>query len=196
MIIAAVVLAAGASSRLGEPKQLLLGATGETLVHEAAREALAAGAKPVIVVVGASSMLITSALFDLDVQISDNVNWQEGLASSIRCGVQVAEHCDADVHAVMLLTCDMPAVGETHLRSLLSAFETGATRVASAYGGTVGVPAIIPRSEFSDLLQLTGDKGAKPLLLRAGTIAVPLQHGTSDLDTPANVAAWRAGFKS
>lgn len=189
MRVGAVILAAGASARLGEPKQLLRDQSGESLVHRIARDAIAAGASPVVVVVGAVVDEIKSVLDDLDVIVAQNTDWATGLSSSIRVGVaSVAEH---DVDAVLLLTCDMPSVGVTHLESMNAALSTGATRVASSYGDTRGVPAIIRCFEFSELRQLTGDRGAKSLLLQADTVTVPLAGGTSDLDTPADVSAWR-----
>lgn len=189
MRVGAVILAAGASSRLGEPKQLLRDQNGESLVHRIARDAIAAGASPVVVVVGAVVDEIKSVLDDLDVIVAQNTDWATGLSSSIRGGVaSVAEH---DVDAVLLLTCDMPSVGVTHLESMNAALSTGATRVASSYGDTRGVPAIIRCFEFSELRQLTGDRGAKSLLLQPDTVTVPLAGGTFDLDTPADVSAWR-----
>lgn len=190
MKVGAVVLAAGASSRLGEPKQLLRDQSGESLVHRIARDAIAAGATPVIVVVGAVVDEIKTLLDDLDVFVAHNADWATGLSSSIRAGVAAAaEH---DVDAVLLLTCDMPSVGVAHLETMNAELSNGAMRVASSYGDTLGVPAIVRRAEFSELLQLSGDRGAKSLLMQGGTVTVQLAGGTFDLDTPADVAAWRA----
>ena len=90
MSIAAVVLAAGASSRLGQPKQLLLDMYGELLVHKVARDAFEAGCRPVCVVVGAHATGVRDAVSDLDVLVVDNAHWSEGLSTSIRCGVAAA----------------------------------------------------------------------------------------------------------
>ena len=87
MSIAAVVLAAGASSRLGQPKQLLLETHGEVLVHKVARDAFEAGCRPVCVVVGAHASGVRAAVADLDVIVVENTRWAEGLSTSIRCGV-------------------------------------------------------------------------------------------------------------
>ena len=87
MSIAAVVLAAGASSRLGEPKQLLLDHNGERLVHKIAREALDAGCRPVCVVVGAHANEVCAAVAGLEVLVVENTEWSQGLSTSIRCGV-------------------------------------------------------------------------------------------------------------
>jgi len=191
--IGAVILAAGASTRLGEPKQLLRDRAGEALIHKVAREAMSAGANPVVVVLGANAERVREAVSDLQVQTVVNTNWPEGLSSSIREGVRVlAAEQVAPVDAVLLLTCDMPSVGIPHLTALLQAAGEGSTRVASSYDYTRGIPAIVPRAEFVLLEGLTGDKGAKELLKRQDTTVVRLANGAFDLDTPENVAAWRA----
>jgi molybdenum cofactor cytidylyltransferase len=193
--IAAVVLAAGASSRLGQPKQLLRNAHDETLVHAAAREAIEAGATAVVVVVGAHATSVTAAVNDLSVTVAHNKNWSSGLSSSITCGVHAVTEM-VGVNGVLLLTCDMPSVGVQHLRNLLDAFTAGAVRVASSYGATVGIPAVIDRADFGALLALSGDKGAKVLLIQRDTTLVALDNGTFDLDTPADVARWREEWSS
>lgn len=188
MTIGAIVLAAGASTRLGEPKQLLRDHSGEALVHKVAREALAAGAHPIIVVIGAVKIELQAALSDLPVSTVVNTNWSEGLASSIRAGVREATLVDA----LLMLTCDMPSVGIPHLTAMLKAAAEGAARVASTYDYTRGIPAIIRREEFAQLEALTGDRGAKALLMQKNTALVPLANGAFDLDTRENVAVWRA----
>lgn len=197
MTCGAVVLAAGSSSRLGESKQLLCDEHGETLVHRVAREACEAGAHPVCVVVGANSAAVRTALHDLDIAVAENENWREGMASSIHVGVsalqQVAKQSNADIDGLLILACDMPSVDLLHMQSMMRQFTDGAVRVASAYGTTLGIPAIFPAAEFEALQTLHGASGggAKQLLLRAGTVPVPLARGTFDLDTPADVREWR-----
>ena len=197
MRIAAVVLAAGASSRLGEPKQLLTDERGETLVHRATREAVEAELSPVMVVVGALASLVGVAVEDLviaagSVHVVENKAWETGLSSSIRCGVQAVLEFDDSINALLIVTCDMPSVGTEHLRTLRRVFADSGTRVASGYGGTVGIPAIIPRAEFEVLMLLDGDRGAKQLLIQHDTTTVSLEGGSLDLDTPDDVARWRA----
>ncbi len=197
MKIAALVLAAGGSSRLGEPKQLLRDESGETLVHRAARDAVETGLSPVVVVVGALATVVRAAVEApaLDagcVHVVENSDWATGLSSSIRCGVQAVVELHATVDALMILTCDMPSVGVNHMCALVTAFSAGASRVASHYGETLGIPAIIPRAEFGTLMLLDGDKGAKQLLMQPDTQTVALAGGTFDLDTPEDVIRWQS----
>lgn len=195
MTCGAVVLAAGSSSRLGESKQLLCDEHGETLVHRVAREACEAGARPVCVVVGANSATVRAAVHELDILVAENENWREGMASSIHVGVSAlqesAQLSNCHIDGLLILACDMPSVDRLHMQSLMQRFADGAVRVASAYGRTLGIPAIFPHAEFNMLQALPGGGGAKQLLLRADTVPVPLERGTFDLDTPADVAEWR-----
>lgn len=224
MSVAAVVLAAGGSRRLGEPKQLLRDHNGETLVHRIARQATEAGYSPIVIVLGFEEEAVRAAVADLAVLFEVNERWMSGISTSIRAGVAAAmeafperqgdyadvatEYTDSngnrmlnikttrirygEVDAALLLTCDMPTVGAEHLHTLLKQSHDGRQRVASSYGDTIGIPAIIPAIEFLDLQLLDGDKGAKALLSREGTVLVPLSGGTVDLDTPKDVARWRA----
>jgi molybdenum cofactor cytidylyltransferase len=187
------VLAAGASSRLGSPKQLLMDEAQHTLVYRAAESALSAGCDPVLVVVGADAERVREAVRSLPVDVVENAQWVEGMASSIRAGVRAAQQISPSASAVLLMTCDMPAVDSTHLRTLLQHHAAGAVRVASAYGNALGNPAVVSRGEWNDLLALRGDRGAKTLFARPGTATVPLEGGTLDLDTPADVERWRRG---
>jgi molybdenum cofactor cytidylyltransferase len=118
MSVAAVVLAAGASSRLGEPKQLAtLG--GETLLERTVRVAREAGCSPVVVVLGAEyvQVLGNSVLGDVVTVINDK--WEEGMASSIRLGVGTLGLVAKDAEGVLLMTCDQPAVTVKHLSQLM-----------------------------------------------------------------------------
>lgn len=198
MSIAGVVLAAGASTRLGAPKQLVTDGVGETLVHRAARQLLEAGCAPVFVIVGAERSGVVDALADLAVRVVDNDQWPEGIASSIRCAVAAArrEPTPTAIDALLLSTCDMPTVGTTHLRALCAAYLDGAVRVASRYATpdgteTVGIPAIVGTIEWPWLDALHGDRGAKPLFLQPETQTVPLAGGSFDIDRPLDVQAWR-----
>jgi CTP:molybdopterin cytidylyltransferase MocA len=182
ILIAAVVLAAGASTRLGEPKQMVTLA-GETLLGRAVRAAREAGCSPVLVVLGAAyeEILGRSPLGDAVPVI--NAEWAEGMASSIRLGIRTLGFVAGNAEGAVLLTCDQPAVTAAHLRALMASGEV----TASAYAGRHGVPAYFPASTFAALLDLSGDQGARELL-RSGA-AIDLPNGELDIDTAADVLA-------
>jgi molybdenum cofactor cytidylyltransferase len=171
--LTAIVLAAGFSRRFGSPKQLFV-LDGEPLVRRAARAAREVALT--IVVISKDAPAIRGALDGLDVTIVENAEAAEGVASSIRAGVRA---CDGDV---LLTVCDQPGVTSAHLAKLV---ETGATLAASAYDGTLGVPAYFTAGYRDELLALRGDTGAKAVLLAhaAEVITVPLAD-SRDLDVP------------
>ncbi len=190
MRVAAVILAAGASTRLGEAKQLAQLA-GERLLERAVRVAGEAGLGPVIVVLGARAEEVRAACALGDATIVMNESWGEGMASSVRAGVEAA---GIDVDGVVLMTCDQPAVTAEHLRRLCAAGEDAAAddAVASSYGGRLGVPAFFPACRRGELLALRGDAGARSLLI--GVRAVALEGGELDVDTLESLAEARRRF--
>lgn len=188
MKVAAVILAAGASTRLGEPKQLIrLG--GERLLERSIRVAHEARCSPVIVVFGASMAAIQRECNLQDVVVAINPAWSEGMGSSIRCGMQVIP---PDCAAVILMTCDQPAVTPQHLRQLIS--HCDCAPVASTYANRRGVPACFPSESFAELSVLRGDEGARRLL--ASALAIELPGGDLDIDTPEALEAVRAAYSS
>jgi molybdenum cofactor cytidylyltransferase len=174
--IPAVVLAAGASTRLGEPKQLVM-LGGETLLARAVRIAREAGCLPVVVVVGAEyvQVLGNSVLGDVVTVINDN--WEEGMGSSIRLGVGALAFAAKDAEGVLLMTCDQPAVTAKHLFQLTLRAELKASR----YAGKNGVPAFFPKEYFGKLMELKGEAGARGLLAEARY--EELENGELDMDT-------------
>lgn len=181
-MIAAVVLAAGASRRLGQPKQLVELA-GEALLRRVARMALETGFGPVIVVLPGDHASYLPALEGLAVQVCPNLQAAEGVGASIRAGVAALP---SRASGVLLLTVDQVALDTTVLKRLGEAFGAGDHPVASAYEGRIGIPAIFPRGSFQDLLSLKGDQGARALL--GGATPVPFPRGGEDLDTPEDLA--------
>ncbi len=171
MPVTCIVLAAGASRRLGTPKQLI-DFHGEPLVRHAARVALAVA--PSIIVV--TSAAVREALRGIDVTIVDNPEAAEGMASSIRRGVTAAEG------DVLITLCDQPLVTSEHLRALIAA---AAPLAATGYGGIAGVPAFFAAEFRGQLLALRGDTGARQIIEahRSRAAVIPFEAARFDVDT-------------
>lgn len=188
--VGAVVLAAGSSSRMGTPKQLLP-FRGRTLLRGAALAALEAGCRPVIVVTGAHAEQSRGELRGLDVLEVMNARWETGMASSVRAGVRALAEADASASAVVLMLCDQPHVTREVVAALVSAHRAdGSPVVASQYGGGFGVPALFARPLFAELARLEGRAGAKQVIERHAGEAqfVPFPGGEIDVDTPEDFA--------
>ncbi len=187
-----VILAAGASPRMGAPKQLLE-LDGRPLVVRAAEAALASPAWPVVVVLGAHAESIRPALARLPVLIADNPAWAEGMAASIRAGIATLRQFSRGLDAAVIALCDQPAFSAATIATLVAAQRaTGRSIVAARYGGRHGAPALFLREHFPALGALTGEEGARALLNDdpARVAAVDLPELALDLDTPADVAAF------
>ena len=172
---AVILLAAGASIRLGQPKQLLP-YQGKTLLHHAAEIALSVGS--VTVVLGANAEPIAPALEGLPVTIVLADDWQEGMAASLRAGIRAVEGADA----ALVMLCDQPLVTTELLQALLLEWEPGSI-VASDYGEALGPPCVFDRTYFPELLALTGDSGARQLLKKYPCHTVAFPGGRVDVDT-------------
>lgn len=186
MTIGAVVLAAGASRRLGRPKQLVM-IDGTPLVRRIAERA-GAVCDEVCVVVGAHADRIAAALHGLDVRLAYAPDWNEGMAASLRHGVAWAANAGHD--AVALFACDQPRLSHEHVLALVAAHRGSGAVVASRYADTLGVPAIFGRARFGDLLAQRGDRGARALLRDdPNVVAIEWPDGAFDVDTPADLEA-------
>jgi molybdenum cofactor cytidylyltransferase len=186
--VGCAVLAAGASRRLGAPKQLALH-RGMPLVRWAALCATRSPATETAVVVGARAATVSATMSDLPLTVLNNPDWVEGLATSIRCAVSWAEQCD---HAgLLLMLCDQPRLTAQHLARLIQCFDQSGLMVASQYAGKNAVPALFPRANFDALRALEGDAGAGRLLNSGALVVdVPWPDGAFDVDTPAEARAW------
>lgn len=183
--IGAIILAAGASTRLGYPKQLLEH-DGEPLVRRATTAALDAGARPVLVVVGSSSEEVSQALNGLDgVEILRNERWESGLASSLSAGLG-AFSADKSIDGSLVMVVDQPLVESDALRRLIATFDEQHRIVASAYDDIVGVPVVIGSEHFAALMNLKGDEGAGRWLRArlAEVTQVDVASASVDIDTP------------
>lgn len=184
--IAAIVLAAGGSSRFGTPKQLHQYA-GEPLIGRATSAALDAGANEAIVVLGSDANDVAKPLDGvLHVRTVINENWRTGLASSIRVGLLAI----TDADGVLITLADQPLVDSAALKKLIGRFDDNHRIIASGYDDTTGVPAIFGKEYIDELKTLTGDHGAgKWIQSRISEVTiVPLEAAAIDIDTPADAA--------
>ena len=179
----ALLLAAGASTRLGRAKQLIE-IDGEPLLRRMARALLGTSPHTLVVVLGHDATALRNCVGDLPLQCIVAPDYAEGLAASLRTGISaLPAECDG---ALVALT-DQPALDARHLLALRDAWRAAPKyAIASAYAGVLGVPAMLPRAWFDDVMRVRGDTGARALLRERGAqvIAVDAPTLASDLDTP------------
>jgi molybdenum cofactor cytidylyltransferase len=183
--LAGLLLAAGQSTRLGEPKQFVM-YHDLTLVEHAVNQALPYCGAGLVVVTGAHQEGVVSALQELPVDLVFNPDWAEGMGSSIRTGVnKIDEKC----RAIMLLLCDQPLISREDYSSLVNAWVSKPECIAVAeYAGTRGAPAIFPSIFREALMQLSGEEGAKRIIDSAPRIsAVTIPSAVFDVDTPGDL---------
>ncbi len=183
----AILLAAGAASRMGRLKQLLP-YRGKTLLEHAVDQAIAAGFSPIVAVIGASAEQVRKKLAGYPVVLVENSAWESGMGSSLALGVR---HLPASGPVAVLLG-DQPLVTAVHLRAMLAAFE-GANRqriVAAFYNEALGVPAVFPASLLPALQSLKPEAGARALLRdpSQNIHPFPLPEAAADIDTPEDFA--------
>lgn len=186
MSLPALILASGASRRLGFPKQLVQ-IEGETLLHRTARVALESGFAPVIVVLGSGRETLEPLVADLPVRVVRNPDWEAGMTTSIRAGLR---EVPPEAEGLALLVCDQVRLDGDVLRRLRVAFQATPSRPAACtYEGVVGVPALIPAADFPRLATLTGDTGARALLRGRPVSEVTWPEGALDLDDAKAISA-------
>jgi molybdenum cofactor cytidylyltransferase len=196
--IAAVVLAAGRSSRMGGPNKLLAEIGGKPLVRHVVDAALASRARPVIVVTGHQRDKVEAALAGLPVKFVHNPHFADGLGTSLKAGVAALGALPAEADGAIVCLGDMPQVDAALIDRLIGAFdpEHGALVVVPTIDGKRGNPVVWSRRFFPDLMAVEGDVGARYLIGRytEAVAEVPLT-GTAaltDIDTPEALEAVRA----
>jgi len=179
-----IILAAGESGRLGQPKQNLL-FQGQTLLQRAVETALASACMPVMVVLGANANRIMPIA---NANIIYNDYWKEGMASSIRVALNAITK-DALVSTVIIMLCDQPFVSAELLNSMITTqHQTGKSIVACTYNGITGAPVLFTKAWFVELLLLKGQEGAKKIIkAHPGHVAtVAFKEGGIDIDTQSD----------
>ena len=192
MTVGVVLLAAGGSSRLGRPKQLVRH-QGKTLVRRAAEAAVAAECGPVVAVLGAHLEAVAAELSGLPVHIVEHAEWAAGPGGSLVAGMRaLTPPVEASsVDAVLVMLCDQLRVDAAHLSALVETWRrTGSAVVASTYDGTRGVPALFARTVFPELEALAPEQGARGVIARepSRVAEVLLPGGNEDVDTVADLA--------
>jgi molybdenum cofactor cytidylyltransferase len=182
-----MILAAGASTRMGTPKQLLL-FQGRSLLRYIAEEAIASCCAPVVVVLGSQAERIKLEVDALALHTVENQQWAEGMGTSIPAGMTALTAINQDLEAVVIVLCDQPFVSYHLLNQLVESYRaTQSPIIASAYANILGVPALFDRSLFTELMTMNANVGAKSLIKQHAekVFQVPFPKGAIDLDTPA-----------
>ncbi|MXO04673.1 NTP transferase domain-containing protein [Flavobacterium sp. HBTb2-11-1] len=183
--IGIIILAAGNSSRLGRPKQLLKHKES-TLLKNTISEALKIQNSFLIVVTGANHDVIKKELNLPEVKLSFNSEWESGMSSSIVKGITELMLLNPDCEQCILSVCDQPFVTSSVFENLINQSKrTGKGIAASAYAETLGTPALFHQKYFEELLKLKGKEGAKKLIEKYAddVVSVPFEKGNIDIDT-------------
>jgi molybdenum cofactor cytidylyltransferase len=180
-----IILGAGNSSRLGQPKQLLR-YQGRSLIRHMGEEAIAAVDAPVMVVTGANAALVEEALRELPIEVVENEQWEFGMGSSISIGVSELLLLHPELTTLTIMVCDQPFVNAALLRQLIhQQLVTGKGIVGATYENTIGTPVLFSSPYFPALRALEGPDGVKDILRQStGDIAiVSFPLGALDIDT-------------
>jgi molybdenum cofactor cytidylyltransferase len=181
-----LLLAAGASTRMGLPKMFLY-YKGQTLLHHITSEALAVVQSPVFIVSGDHTAAVKDILLGSPVLVLHNPYWQEGMGGSIRTGIQGILDAGPAPEAVLITVCDQPFITASLLEEMIAVkAESGKGIIGCAYDGTIGTPVLFDKKYYEALLQLNGQQGAKRILQQFpdDVATIPFPMGSVDIDTP------------
>ena len=195
---AIIILAAGASTRMGRPKQLLTYGS-RALVRHAAEIAAASICRPILMVLGAYTNQLVSEIDGLPVRSVINERWADGIGSSVRVGVENLNTYDRSdgIEALVLMLCDQPYVTAAVINDLVKTYYLrGKGIVASEYDGILGVPALFGRKYFAELAIIRGAAGAKQIIAAhlSDVVPVPFPMGIMDIDTPEDYRKLQSGI--
>ncbi|MHC5613984.1 MAG: nucleotidyltransferase family protein [Nostoc sp.] len=184
--IAIMILAAGASIRMGTPKQLLL-YQGRSFLQSITEMAIASVCQPVVVVLGANAEQIHPQIKQLPVKVVNNLDWAWGMSSSIKSGIELLNNLPEKIEAVVITLCDQPFVSHQIINQLVDTYySTKKPIIACEYAGTLGVPALFSQRFFSELAALKETSGAKRVINNNlnEVFSMPFSLGDIDIDTP------------
>ncbi len=182
-MVAIIILAAGNSSRLGQPKQLLE-FQGKSLLKNSVNQALAINEAVVIVVSGAEKTSLEKELQNTKAILCHNSDWQLGMSSSIKTGLKKALQLHPQITACIISVCDQPFITENIFKELILKYKSNDKIIASCYSETAGTPVLFPKKYFLELLNLTVNEGAKKLLdSEEKVLLVNFDKGEIDIDT-------------
>ena len=180
-----IILAAGSSSRLGQPKQNLI-YKGKSLLQHAVDEGLSSSCSPILLVLGSNEKRVRTEVEGKHTQIIINHTWEAGMSSSNKCGIEALLKSEPNIAQAIIMLCDQPFVDAEILQKLIYERErTGKVIAACNYDNTLGTPALFDRRFFPELLSLNGQHGAKKLLFdnEDQVASVPFSLGNIDIDT-------------
>ncbi len=190
-IIEVMIMAAGASRRLGQPKQLLK-YKGETLIRKIIKEAHDSNIGNISVITGHDHKRIKNEITDLNINIFYNEEWEEGLGASIRNGLRHIIDKNPGTNAILLSMVDQPFVNVAHLKKLVNAYDPSRQMIiASAYAATFGVPILIDSFYFDMLKELKGDEGGKKIFVNflKNIVEIPFIEGKIDIDEQKDLSS-------
>ena len=180
-----VILAGGASTRLGRPKQLLQ-YRGKTLLNHAVNEAINAKADAVVVILGKNADLFEDEIDQEEVHVVINKDWKEGMASSVRLGLDTLLKIKPYIDAVILMVCDQPYISSSVLNDLITKQQKTTKQIVTCnYGESIGPPALFHKKYFRDLAKLNGDVGARNIIEQNmhDVAMILFPEGKIDIDT-------------
>ena len=188
--IGVILLAAGSSSRMGEPKQLLK-IRDESLVRLLTKQATGSLGNTTVVVVGHNAEEVKASIKDLPVEVVLNSHPENGMGSSIKLGISFLK--ENNFSAGLIITCDQPLLTSSHINKLIAAYQEKQNPiVASSYSNSIGVPALFDKKIFEQLLMIDDQQGAKKVLLerRSELFEIEFPEGNIDLDTPEDYRSY------
>jgi molybdenum cofactor cytidylyltransferase len=179
-----IILAAGASTRMGEAKQNL-SFKGLTLLQASVKTALSSKANTVAVVLGANASIISPTISDEPVHVFRNENWAEGMGTSISYGLDELLKLQPELSSILFMLTDQPFVDHECINKLIDQTAPGKI-IASSYNDTFAPPVIFDKVFFNDLLKMQGNDGAKKIIQkhRKAVVEIPFPMGAFDIDTP------------